>query len=152
MTLLDIMRSASVIPVIAIDDPDQALRIVRLVRRRAPHVRIIARARDRHAVYRMTAAGADVCVREIFDSAVRAGGHALAALGHDAREVEGLLRAFAAEDTAMIEELAGLWRPDLPAAENAAFVRREREQLAAIEAKLRRPADPEPVAPGPPAH
>ncbi|HVL22264.1 MAG TPA: cation:proton antiporter [Amaricoccus sp.] len=138
--------------VIAIDDPDQALRIVRLVRRRAPHVRIIARARDRHAVYRMTAAGADVCVREIFDSAVRAGGHALAALGHDAREVEGLLRAFAAEDTAMIEELAGLWRPDLPAAENAAFVRREREQLAAIEAKLRRPADPEPVAPGPPAH
>lgn len=144
--------------VIAIDDPDRALRMVTLVRHRAPHVRIIVRARDRHAVYRLTAAGADVCVREIFDSAVRAGGHALAALGHDRREVEGLLRAFAAEDIAMIEDLAGLWRPDLPAAENAAFARRELEQLAAIEAKLRRPAaQPEaagtdPVAPGRPAH
>jgi voltage-gated potassium channel Kch len=141
--------------VIAIDDPEQALRIASLVRRRAPHVRIIARARDRHAVYRMTAAGADTCVREVFDAAVSAGGHALAALGHDRLEVESLLRAFAAEDTAMIEELASLWRPDRPAAENAAFARREREQLAAIEAKLRRPNaadDPDPVATRPAAH
>jgi CPA2 family monovalent cation:H+ antiporter-2 len=141
--------------VIAIDDPDQAVRIASIVRRRAPHVRIIARARDRHAIYRLTAAGAHECVREVFDGAVRTGGHALAALGHDRHEIEILLRAFAAEDTAMIDELATLWRPDLPAADNAAFARREQAQLAAIEAKLRpapQTSGTEPVAPGPAAH
>lgn len=141
--------------VIAIDDPEQAVRIASIVRRRAPHVRIIARARDRHAIYRLTAAGAHECVREVFDGAVRTGGHALAALGHDRHEIEILLRAFAAEDTAMIDELATLWRPDLPAADNAAFARREQAQLAAIEAKLRpepQTSGTEPVAPGPAAH
>lgn len=136
--------------VIAVDDPERVLRMVSLVRRRAPEVTIIARARDRHAVYRLTAAGADVCVREVFDGAVSAGGHALAALGHDRAAIDTLLRSFAAEDTTMITELARLWRPDLAASENAAFSRREWEQLLAIEAKLRRPVEeaaPEPVAP-----
>ncbi len=129
--------------VLAIDDPERALRVVRYVGRRYPHVRIIARARDRHAVYQMTAAGASRCVREVFDSAVRAGGHALAALGHEPREVEALLRDFAAKDTRMIAELAALWRPDLAAEENAAFLAREREQAAAIEAALRASAEAE---------
>ncbi|MFO4987402.1 NAD-binding protein, partial [Salmonella enterica subsp. enterica serovar 1,4,[5],12:i:-] len=65
--------------VLAIDDPDSAVRIAAYVRRRHPDVQVIARAHDRHHVYRLHAAGAQHQVREVFDSAVRAGRYALAA-------------------------------------------------------------------------
>ena len=64
------------------------------IRRRYPEVRIIARARDRHHVYQLYAAGAQDSVREVFDSSVHAGKYALAALGHDEDEIEEVADEF----------------------------------------------------------
>ena len=59
--------------VLATGDPDQTVRIARWLRRQHPDVPVIARARDRHEVYRLQAAGVSDSVREVFDSAVRGG-------------------------------------------------------------------------------
>jgi CPA2 family monovalent cation:H+ antiporter-2 len=123
--------------VIAIDDPEKALRMVRHVSRRYPEVRIVARARDRHHVYALHAAGADETVREVFDGAVRAGEHVLAALGYEDAEIERAAAAFFEHDRRMLAELAELWDPRVPPEKNAAYVAREREQYAAIAAAMR---------------
>ena len=73
---------------------------------------------------------------EIFDGAVHAGELALAALGHGPDEVEAIAQAFRREDREMLEELALLWRPDLPTERNRAFRAKEREQAARIAAAL----------------
>ena len=123
--------------VIAIDDPEKAVQITRYVRRRRPDLPIIARARDRHHVYQLYAAGTDLSVRELFDSAVRAGRYTLVALGYEDEEAERIVETFVAHDRHMLVELAELWDPEVPPDKNAAYVARAREQTAAIEAALR---------------
>lgn len=123
--------------VIAVDDPDQTVRLVEHVSRAYPQVRIIARARDRHHAYRLQAAGRVEIVRELFEGAVTAGRQTLLALGHPAREVEAITAEFVRQDAQMMTELAALWRPGVPPEENPAYLAKEREQAAAIEAALR---------------
>ena len=122
--------------VIGIDDAGTALRLARHARRRHPNLAIVARARDRHEVYALHAAGASHSVREVFEGAVQAGGLALAALGHEPEDVEAIAQAFRRDDQAMLEELAGLWRAELPDERNPAFLDKEREQHARIAASL----------------
>jgi len=123
--------------VVAIDDPEQAVRLVRHVRGRYPKLPVIARARDRHHVYALAAAGATATVREVFEAGVGAGRHTLAALGHDPEEIEEALAEFARQDQRMLDELAAVWRPDTPAGRNPAYREIERRQAAEIEAALR---------------
>ncbi len=124
--------------VLAVDDPDASVRLSQYVSRRHPRVRIIARARDRHHVYQLHAAGAHDAVREVFEGAVQAGKFALDALGHDRHEIDELTHDFVAHDARMLAELAELWKPGVPVARNAAYLAKEREQYAEIEAELRR--------------
>jgi CPA2 family monovalent cation:H+ antiporter-2 len=123
--------------VIAINEPAQAERMVRYIRQRYPELPVIARARDRHHVYRLLAAGATTTVREVFDSAVDVGRRTLAALGHEEGEIERVRDEFVRQDQRMVEELAALWRPDLAAEDNPAYLAKERAQAAEIEAALR---------------
>ena len=80
--------------VLAIDDPEKVVKLTAYIHRRYPEVRIIARARDRHHVYQLYAAGTADSVREVFDSAVRAGKYALAALDYEEEEIERIAEAF----------------------------------------------------------
>ncbi|HPG23264.1 MAG TPA: monovalent cation:proton antiporter-2 (CPA2) family protein [Amaricoccus sp.] len=123
--------------VIAIDDADKAVEVARYVSQRHPEVRIVARARDRHHVYQLYAAGAPVSVREMFDSSVRAGRYALEALGYSDDEIERVGRTFFDHDRHMLAELAELWDPEKPMEENDAYIARARAQAAEIEAALR---------------
>lgn len=123
--------------VLSVDDPDVAVRLSRYVKTTHPNVEIIARARDRHHVYALYAAGADESVREVFDSGVRAGKYALAALGYSDDEVERVAQAFFDYDRHMLAELAELWDPKTPLDRNTAYIEKSREQNAAIEAVLR---------------
>jgi len=122
--------------VLGVDDPALALRLVRHIRSHHPRLPVIARARDRHQVYELTAAGATVAVREVFPAAVEAGRSALAVLGHGSAEIDAAAAAFTHADQRMLEDLAALWHPGVPPEHNAAYLAREREQTAAIEAAL----------------
>jgi monovalent cation:H+ antiporter-2, CPA2 family len=123
--------------VLAIDDPEKTLKMADYVHRRHPHVKIIARAHDRHHVYQLYAAGAPDSVREMFDSSIRAGKYALSALGHDDEEIERFAAAFFDHDRHMLAEMAEIWDPDIPLESNPAYVKRSREQAMEIEAALR---------------
>lgn len=123
--------------VLALDDPEKAVQMAGYISRRHPHVRIIARARDRHHVYQLYAAGARDSVREMFDSAVRAGRYALLALDYDELEAEEIAAEFFEHDRRMLRELAGLWDPDVPSDRNSAYVAKAQEQSRAIETALR---------------
>jgi CPA2 family monovalent cation:H+ antiporter-2 len=123
--------------VLAIDDPEKVVDLTAFISRHYPKVKIIARARDRHHVYALHAAGADESVPEVFYSAVRAGRDALVALGHDHAEAEAVADEFVRQDRRMLDELGVLWRPDVPVDENPAYLAKAAEQTAAIEAALR---------------
>ena len=110
--------------VIAIDDKENATELVRYVRKHYPKVYVIARAFDRHHVYELWAAGARDIIRETFDSALRAGRSALEALGVHPYDAERQTRGYVLNDKQQMRDLAGLFDPDIPIQENAAYIER----------------------------
>ena len=67
--------------VLATDDPETSLRTARLVKRQYPHLKIIARARNRQHVFRLMDMGIDEPVRETFHSSLKMTRKTLEALG-----------------------------------------------------------------------
>ena len=112
--------------VIAIDDREAITELVRYVRQHHPNVYIVTRAVDRHHVYELWAAGARDIIRETFDGAVRAGRSALEALGVHPYDAERQARAYVITDQAQMRGAADAFDPDIPAHENADYVKATR--------------------------
>ena len=129
------LDSAKVL-VVAIDDKAAAVRLVQYARKERSDLHIVARARDRVHVYELYAAGADDIVREMFDSSLRAGRYALENLGMSEYEAAEAETMFYHHDRENMRELAELWKPDMPIAENAAYVARARELDNELETAL----------------
>ena len=117
--------------VVAIDDEEQALEIVKMAKLNHPHVHVIARASDRLSVYRLYRAGADDIVREVFDSSLRAGRYALEALGMHKFTARKAVRVFEDHDRQTLRELAQHWQEDVDVYDNEAYMSaaRERNQM-----------------------
>ncbi len=113
--------------IVALDDPEAAIKLVTHARRQRPDIHIVARARDRDQVYRLYRAGANDIVRELFDGSLRAGRFALEALGLTDYEAAQQEKAFYKRDRKDLKSLATLWDPDIPNQKNAAFVKRAKE-------------------------
>ncbi len=113
--------------VVAVDNRDVALNIVRFVRSRRSDIHIVARARDRVHVYELFQAGANDIVRETFDSSVRAGRYVLENMGFSEYEAAKASQTFARVDRAAMRDLAQLWVPGQPTHLNAPYVARARE-------------------------
>ncbi|MBT8089717.1 MAG: monovalent cation:proton antiporter-2 (CPA2) family protein [Gammaproteobacteria bacterium] len=123
--------------IIAIDDREQAIEMVRYVVEHYPHIYIVARAFDRHHVYELWAAGCRDIIREHFDGSVRAARSALEALGHHPYDAERQTRGYVENDKVAMRELAGLYDPDIPVHENTAYVERTKAILASHEDAMR---------------
>lgn len=136
----DLLRAAGLnearILVVALDNPDSATRLVQFARKNHPDLHIIARAHDRNHVYALYAAGADDIVREMFDSSLRAGRYVLENLGMTEFEAAEAQRVFYHHDRHTVSELAKLWKPDVPAAENEPYIARARELEKELETNL----------------
>ena len=122
--------------VVALDNPEAALKVVKYARRERPDLHIVARARDRAQVFRLYQAGADDIVREMFDSSLRAGRYVLENMGLNEYEAARAEQIFYKHDRYSVQELAELWRPDIPSAQNEAYVKRARELETELEARL----------------
>ncbi|MCC1494079.1 monovalent cation:proton antiporter-2 (CPA2) family protein [Cognatishimia sp. F0-27] len=122
--------------VAALDDPKANSKLVAYARRVRPDLHIIARARDRTHVYRLYQAGANDIVREMFDSALRAGRYALENVGMSDYEAAIARDTFYYHDRETVRELASLWDPAIPAAENEAYIKRARELEKDLETAL----------------
>ncbi|WP_085047341.1 cation:proton antiporter, partial [Brevirhabdus pacifica] len=122
--------------VVALDDPASAVRLVKLARKERPDLHIVARARHRVHAFELYAAGADDIVRELFDSSLRAARYVLENSGLTEYEAAAHQRAFYHHDRAALAELAQLWVPGRPVAENEAYIARSKQLNKEMEADL----------------
>ncbi|GKY88720.1 monovalent cation:proton antiporter-2 (CPA2) family protein [Sinisalibacter aestuarii] len=127
-TRIDLLRAAGLatakILVIAINNPEGAVNIVRQAKRMNPDVLVIVRARDRAHTYELLQAGADHVVRELFDSSLRVGRYVLENVGLSEYEAAQAEKIFYQHDRHTIRELRELWKPGVPTSENQAYLDR----------------------------
>ena len=98
----DLLRAAGAataqVLVVAIDDMEAALAVADLARRQFPHLRVVARARNRRHVHLLMDRGAFGLVRETFHSSLRLTELTLDALGRDPAAGRDAVAVFAARD------------------------------------------------------
>jgi glutathione-regulated potassium-efflux system protein KefB len=94
-TRLDILRAAGAedakVILVCVDEPSAATQIVQQCKHAFPHVRVITRSFDREHAATLVKAGADVQVRETFESAMVMGREAMLALGTEPAAVDAIV-------------------------------------------------------------
>ncbi len=95
--------------VLATDDPGTNLRIARLVRRQYPHLKIVARARNRQHVFRLKDLGIDEPVRETYHSSLKMTRKTLQALGLSAEFAADRVERFRRYDEDLLNKQALLY-------------------------------------------
>ena len=113
--------------VIAIDDQDHTTELARYAINTYPNLHVVARARNRHHVYQLWAAGCRDIIRETYDSSLRMGRSVLEATGVSHAKAEKMVDAFNAQDRRAMIDVADLYDPEIPAVENKPYVARIRE-------------------------
>lgn len=136
----DILNAAGLktarILVVALDDKEAAIKLVRTARKQRPDLHIVARAYDRTQTYRLYKAGANDIVREMFDSSLRAGRYVLENMGLSEFEAAEAEKVFYHHDRVAVKELALLWNPDTPVMENEAYIKRSKELQKDLETAI----------------
>lgn len=92
--------------VLATDDPDANVRTARIVRRMFPHLRIIARARNRQHAFRLMdlTADPDDVVRETFYSSLKMAALTLKALGMGDEQARAVVELFREHDEKLLRD------------------------------------------------
>ena len=90
--------------VIAVDDPDRAVEIARMVRMHFPAIRVLAQATDRFHAYRLMEVGVDAVFRELFGSSIDLTKAVFVSLGMPNREAEEITSTFKDYDEALVRE------------------------------------------------
>ncbi|MES2983989.1 MAG: monovalent cation:proton antiporter-2 (CPA2) family protein [Pseudomonadota bacterium] len=105
---LDLLVSAGAarakLLVVAVDDADKCLEIVRMAKREFPNLRVLARARNRRHAYELHKAGVDYFRRELLDSSLTMAQEAMKMLGADPREVRIRARRFLKHDISTLHK------------------------------------------------
>ena len=108
-TRLDLLEQAGAararVLLVALDDAEAAMTVVRRVRSRFPHLALIVRAHSRTDAYEYAAMGVPA-VREVFASALDAAGMLLKALGTEEARVNSILERFREYDERQIRDNA----------------------------------------------
>ncbi|BFM21708.1 monovalent cation:proton antiporter-2 (CPA2) family protein [Gilvimarinus japonicus] len=112
----DLLRAAggdeAAILVVAVDEPDRAMRIVTTAQKHFPNLKILVRAIDRRHAYQLIAADVAGLRRETFHSALMLGVDALKALGQPEQAAERAGQLFEEHDEKSLRKLAKLWGDD----------------------------------------
>ncbi|HFC8537424.1 TPA: NAD-binding protein [Neisseria bacilliformis] len=123
----DAIEKAAVL-VVAIDNKEQALQIVRFAREANPNIKIVARAYDRRHTFDLYQADADEIVRETFDSGIRAGKRVLEALGLPREKAEKVGGIFFRMDRRGMHKMAVLYNPAIAGYTNRALMEEAQRQ------------------------
>ena len=91
---------------VAIDEKDKAVELVRAATEYFPYLTIIGRAYDRPHAYELMEAGVDGVERETFESALSFGRKALSRLGLSDRRAAKAVNVFREMDLALFKSLA----------------------------------------------
>ncbi len=132
-TRLDLLRSAGAATarmlVVAVDDADAAIEIVRLSKQHFPGLKVFARARNRRHAYDLHKAGVDYYHRETLDSSLALAREAMVALGRDRKDVEDKAARFLAHDIRTLKASFAFFENE---PEMINFSRLSREELEGI--------------------
>ncbi len=120
--------------VLATDDPETNIRTARIVRRLFPHLRIVARARNRQHAYRLMDLNVPTVVRETFHSSLEMTRDVLHALGLDAATVDAHIARFREHDEAMLRSQYLVYDDEAALIQNAREALQELESLFAADA------------------
>jgi monovalent cation:proton antiporter-2 (CPA2) family protein len=105
---LDILRAAGAehakVFVLAIDDVEASIRTAEAVRQHFPHLRIVARARNRRHAHWLMDLGIEHIFRETMLSSLTMSKHVLTNLGFGEDEVERISAEFRERDTRLLRE------------------------------------------------
>jgi monovalent cation:proton antiporter-2 (CPA2) family protein len=109
---VDLLRAAHAekasVFVLAIDDFEASMRTLRTVQADFPHLRIVARARNRQHAYALIAAGVDTVIRETFAGSLEAARLTLEELGVPTADAKRTVRRFGTYDEQQVRETASL--------------------------------------------
>ncbi len=119
--------------VVAVDDVDAAVGIVRLARTTFPHLRILARARNRLHAFALLDAGADDVRRETLASAMETATEALIGLRFDRARAADLASRFRALDEETLAAQAAVWTDEDKVRETAMEAAARLEKLFATD-------------------
>ena len=95
--------------VIAIDERQKAVQMVKSAQQHFPALHVLARAFDRSHAYELMEAGADVITRETFGSALIMGEEALKLLGYEDAQAYRVMRTFKHHDESGLQKLYEVW-------------------------------------------
>lgn len=132
-TRLDLLRSAGAeearMLVVAVDDADSAVEIVKLAKENFPHLKIFARARNRRHAFDLDRVGADYYHRELLDSSLTMARDAMIALGYPKADIERRAKKFRNHDIETLRRSFAFFEsePDM-----INFARLSREELEGI--------------------
>jgi monovalent cation:proton antiporter-2 (CPA2) family protein len=105
---LDLLRAARAehakVFVLAIDDFESSMRTLHAVQEHFPHLRIIARARNRQHAYALLGAGVETVIRENFKGSAEAAQRTLEELGIAHTDAQRTVERFAEYDEKMVRE------------------------------------------------
>ena len=131
---LDLLESAGAgsarVLIVAIDNSEKTLEIVELARRHFPHLRIVARARERRDAMTLLKAGADEVVRETFEGAVQMSRRALEFLGTRPFAARQAAKRFETYDIALMRDWTRMEEQGIGEKERIERVRKATEDLA----------------------
>jgi CPA2 family monovalent cation:H+ antiporter-2/glutathione-regulated potassium-efflux system protein KefB len=103
----EVMRAAGAesakVLVIALDDMDASLHTAQMVRRKFPHLKIIARARNRHHVHLLMNLGINQIIRETYFSSLRLTELTMEALGIAKSQADRAIELFEAHDERILQ-------------------------------------------------
>jgi len=132
-TRLDLLRSAGAeearMLVVAVDDADSAVEIVKLSKQNFPRLKVFARARNRRHAYELDQAGADYYHRELLDSSLTMARDALISLGYPKADIERKAKKFRNHDIETLKRSFEFFEsePDM-----ISFAKLSREELEGI--------------------
>ncbi|MGE8066267.1 monovalent cation:proton antiporter-2 (CPA2) family protein [Pseudomonas sp. NPDC089569] len=114
--------------VIATDDPDTNIRTAELVRRLYPHMKIIARARNRQHVHRLMDIGVHA-VRETFHSSLEMSRQTLLGLGLTQAQADARIKRFKQHDEQVLEAQHAVYDDEVKVIQSAQEARVELARL-----------------------
>ena len=108
-TRLDLLRISGAatarVLVVAVDDPEQSLKIIDLAQQHFPQLQIVARARDVTHWYQLRDRGITLMEREVFESSLRSARSVLELLGQTPEEARLAARRFRQHNLALLEQM-----------------------------------------------
>ncbi len=91
--------------IVTYDDLRASTKAVGVIKKHYPHIKIIARARDKAYAERVSAAGADIVIPETFEASLQLGGALLREVGTPDNEVLRIIEKFRSQKYALAREI-----------------------------------------------